>query len=57
MIEFGSAVEALSAAIEIQQAMADANRHQPADTAIAFRIGLSPGRTRYFFRGSSAGLT
>ena len=57
MIEFGSAVEALSAAIEIQQAMADANRHQPADTAIVFRIGLSPGRTRYFFRGSSAGFT
>ena len=43
MIEFGSAVEALSAAIEIQQAMADANRDQPADTAIVFRIGLALG--------------
>ena len=43
MIEFASAVEALSAAIEIQQAMADANRHQPADTAIVFRIGLDLG--------------
>jgi adenylate cyclase len=43
MIEFASAVEALSAAIEIQQAMADANRHQPADTAIVFRIGIDLG--------------
>ena len=43
MIEFASAVEALGAAIEIQQAMADANRHQPADTAIVFRIGLDLG--------------
>jgi adenylate cyclase len=43
MLEFASAVEALGAAIEIQQAMADANRHQPADTAIVFRIGLDLG--------------
>ena len=43
MIEFGSAVEALSAAIEIQQAMADANRDQPPDTAVVFRIGLDLG--------------
>jgi adenylate cyclase len=43
MIEFPSAVEALSAAIEIQQAMLDANRDQPADTAIVFRIGLDFG--------------
>ncbi len=43
MIEFASAVEALGAAIEIQQAMADANRDQPADTAIVFRIGLDLG--------------
>ena len=43
MIEFPSAVEALSAAIEIQQAMRDANRDQPADTAIVFRIGLDFG--------------
>src|SRR5258708_21776582 len=43
MIEFPSAVEALSAAIEIQQAMLDANRDQPADTAIVVRIGLDFG--------------
>jgi adenylate cyclase len=43
MIEFASAVEALGAAIEVQQAMADANRDQPADTAIVFRIGLDLG--------------
>lgn len=43
MIEFASAVEALSAAIEVQQAMADANRDQPADSAIVFRIGLDVG--------------
>ena len=43
MIEFPSAVEALSAAIEIQQAMRDANRDQPAETAIVFRIGLDFG--------------
>ena len=43
MIEFPSAVEALSAAIGIQQAMLDANRDQPADTAIVFRIGLDFG--------------
>src|SRR5262249_53772698 len=34
---------ALSAAIEVQQAMADANRDQPADKAIVFRIGLDLG--------------
>ena len=43
MIEFASAVEALSAAIEIQQAMIDFNRGQPASTAIVFRIGLELG--------------
>jgi adenylate cyclase len=43
MIEFGSAVEGLSAAIEIQQAMLDANRDQPADSAIVLRIGLDLG--------------
>ena len=43
MIEFPSAVEALGAAIGIQQAMLDANRDQPADTAIVFRIGLDFG--------------
>jgi len=34
LIEFTSAVDALSAAIEFQQTMADANRGQPEDTAI-----------------------
>ena len=43
LIEFASAVEALSAAIEIQQAMAEANRHQPVDTAIVLRIGIDLG--------------
>src|SRR5260370_13696871 len=43
MIEFASAVDALSAAVEIQQAMLDANRDQPADTAIVLRIGLDFG--------------
>ena len=43
LVEFPSAVDALSAAIEFQQAMAEANRDQSADTAIVFRIGLHLG--------------
>jgi len=43
LIEFPSAVDALSAAIEFQQAMAEANRDQPEDTRIVFRIGLHLG--------------
>jgi adenylate cyclase len=43
LIEFASAVDALSAAIEFQQAMVEANRNQPADTALMFRIGLHLG--------------
>ena len=43
LAEFPSAVDALSAAISFQQAMAEANRDQPADTAIVFRIGLHLG--------------
>src|SRR5215813_15396618 len=43
LIEFGSAVDALSAAIAFQQAMAEANGDQPADTAFVFRIGLHLG--------------
>ena len=43
LAEFPSAVEALSAAIEFQQAMADAGRDQPEDTAIVFRMGLHLG--------------
>jgi hypothetical protein len=34
------AVDALSSAIEFQQAMAEANKNEPSDTAIVFRIGL-----------------
>jgi TolB-like protein/class 3 adenylate cyclase len=43
LIEFTSAVDALSAAIEFQQAMAETNRDQPADTALVFRMGLHLG--------------
>jgi adenylate cyclase len=43
LTEFGSAVDALAAAIEFQQAMADANREQSEDTRIVFRIGLHLG--------------
>ena len=43
LIEFASAVDALSAAIEFQQAMADANTDQPADSALVFRMGLHLG--------------
>ena len=43
LVEFPSAVDALSAAIEFQQIMAEANQDQPADAAIVFRIGLHLG--------------
>src|ERR1051325_2502461 len=43
LVEFGSAVDALSAAIEFQQAIAEANSNQPADTALVFRMGLHLG--------------
>ena len=43
LAEFPSAVNALSAAIEFQQSMAEANRDQPEDAAIVFRIGLHLG--------------
>jgi adenylate cyclase len=43
LIEFASAVDALSAAIEFQQIMADANRDQPTDNALVFRMGLHLG--------------
>jgi adenylate cyclase len=43
LIEFGSAVDALSAAIEFQQGVAEANCEQPADTALVFRMGLHVG--------------
>jgi adenylate cyclase len=43
LVEFGSAVDALSAAIEFQQAMAEANGDQPPDTLLVFRMGLHLG--------------
>src|SRR5215510_13187299 len=43
LIEFASAVDALSAAIEFQQAIAEANGDQSADTALVFRMGLHLG--------------
>jgi TolB-like protein/class 3 adenylate cyclase/Tfp pilus assembly protein PilF len=43
LVEFASAVDALSAAIEFQQGMAEANCDQPADTALVFRMGLHLG--------------
>jgi adenylate cyclase len=43
LVEFASAVDALSAAIEFQQAMVEANRDQSADTALVFRMGLHLG--------------
>jgi adenylate cyclase len=43
LAEFPSAVDALDAAIEFQQAMADANREQPGETQIVFRAGLHLG--------------
>src|SRR5215475_11026670 len=39
LVEFGSAVDALSAAIEFQQVMSDTNRERPETERIDFRIG------------------
>jgi len=43
LVEFPSAVDALSAAIEFQQAMAEANKDLSEGNAIVFRIGLHLG--------------
>ena len=43
LVEFTSAVDALTAAIEFQQAMVAANRGQSEDIAILFRVGLHLG--------------
>ena len=43
LIEFASAVDALAAAIEFQQAIADANRNEPEERVIVFRAGLHLG--------------
>src|SRR5262245_29486075 len=43
LVEFASAMDALGAAIDFQQTMIEANRDQPGDKAIVFRIGLHLG--------------
>jgi TolB-like protein/class 3 adenylate cyclase len=43
LAEFGSAVDALRAAIEFQQAMEEVNREEPESDRIVFRIGLHLG--------------
>lgn len=43
LAEFPSAVDALAAAIEFQQRVAEVNRNHPSDVAIVFRIGLHLG--------------
>src|SRR5688500_12058781 len=43
LAEFPSAVDALVAAIEFQQAMAEISAGQPEETRIVFRIGLHSG--------------
>ena len=43
LIEFASAVDALAAAIDFQQAVTEANRDQPEDSAILFRVGIHLG--------------
>jgi TolB-like protein/class 3 adenylate cyclase len=43
LAEFGSTVEALSALIELQQEMANANREQPESDRIVFRAGVHLG--------------
>jgi len=43
LAEFGSAVDALTAAIEFQQSVAESNRNQPEDQRVVFRIGIHLG--------------
>jgi TolB-like protein/class 3 adenylate cyclase/Tfp pilus assembly protein PilF len=43
LAEFGSAIDALSATILLQQGMADANRDQPEPERIVFRAGIHLG--------------
>jgi adenylate cyclase len=43
LLEFASAVDALSAAIEFQQVVANADAGRPTDTALVFRMGLHLG--------------
>jgi adenylate cyclase len=43
LVEFASAVDALSAAIEFQQPVADTNQERPETERIVFRLGLHLG--------------
>ncbi len=43
LVEFSSAVDALTAAVELQQAVGEEADNQPADRAILFRMGLHLG--------------
>ena len=42
LVEFASAVSAVQCALDLQQAMADANRDLPNDRHIVLRIGVRP---------------
>jgi adenylate cyclase len=43
LVEFGSAVNAVACAVELQQAMAAANADQPEDRHVVLRIGINLG--------------
>ncbi|MBI2253431.1 MAG: tetratricopeptide repeat protein [Proteobacteria bacterium] len=43
LVEFGSVVDAVRCAIEIQRAMVDAETHLPKDDRVQFRIGINVG--------------
>src|SRR5262249_7008214 len=43
MVEFASAVSAVQCAVELQRAMADANKDLPADRHIVLRVGINLG--------------
>jgi adenylate cyclase len=43
LVEFASVVEAVRAAAEMQQALAECNATQPQDRRIEFRVGVNLG--------------
>src|SRR5262245_38685725 len=43
LVEFGSAVNAVQCAVDLQQRMAAANREQPEDCRIVLRVGVNLG--------------
>src|SRR5882762_2911058 len=43
LVEFASAVDALRAAIEVQQSISDANSDRPEDERLVFRMGIHLG--------------